>query len=60
VFDRLRASLGEGFARLCDEKVHVVAGDLTRERFGLEPGKYFELTRRITMVVNSAATVTFD
>ena len=37
VFDRLRASLGEGFARRCDEKIHVVGGDLTRERFGLEP-----------------------
>ncbi len=60
VFDRLRASLGEGFARRCDEKIHVVGGDLTRERFGLEPAKYRELTRRITMVVNSAATVTFD
>ena len=60
VFDRLRASLGEGFARLCEEKIHVVSGDLTRDRFGLEPGKYFELTRRINMVVNSAATVTFD
>ncbi len=60
VFDRLRASLGEGFARRCDEKIQVVGGDLTRERFGLEPGKYRELTRRITMVVNSAATVTFD
>ena len=33
-YDRLRASLGEGFARLCDEKIHVVGGDLTKERLG--------------------------
>ncbi len=60
VFDRLRASLGEGFARRCDEKIHVVAGDLTRERLGLDAKAYRELTQTITMVVNSAATVTFD
>lgn len=60
VFDRLRASLGGRFAQLCDEKVFVVAGDLTRDRLGLSPAQYRELTQRITMVVNSAATVTFD
>ena len=30
-FDRLRASLGDGFTRLCEEKIHVVAGDLTKD-----------------------------
>jgi long-chain acyl-CoA synthetase len=59
-FDRLRASWGESFGRICDEKVHVVCGDLTRERFGLDPAAYQALTRTITLVVNSAATVTFD
>ncbi|MGB2986737.1 MAG: AMP-binding protein [Phycisphaerae bacterium] len=59
-FDRLRASLGEGFARLCDEKIHVVGGDLTKERLGLDREIYDALTERITLVVNSAATVTFD
>lgn len=60
VFDRLRASLGERFAPLCDEKIHVVSGDLTRERLGLDAKSYRELAQRITIVVNSAATVTFD
>lgn len=60
VFDRLRAALGDRFARLCDEKIQVVDGDLTLERFGLSESAYAELSRRITMVVNSAATVTFD
>jgi long-chain acyl-CoA synthetase len=59
-FDRLRASLGEGFARLCDEKIHVVRGDLTQERLGLTREEYDALAERITLVVNSAATVTFD
>jgi len=59
-FDRLRALLGEGFRRLCDAKVHVVSGDLTQERMGLDPSVYADLARRISLVVNSAATVTFD
>ncbi len=59
-FDRLRAALGGEFDRLCEEKIHVVPGDLTRERLGLDKAAYKALTERITMVVNSAATVTFD
>ncbi|MHC4695604.1 MAG: AMP-binding protein, partial [Planctomycetota bacterium] len=59
-FDRLRAMLGDRFAPLCDEKIHVVPGDLTKERFGLDERAYEELAERITLVVNSAATVTFD
>ena len=59
-FNRLRASLGDSFDRLCDEKLHVVSGDLTKEHLGLEAGAYASLTRRITLIVNSAATVTFD
>ncbi len=60
LFDRLRAEMGERFTRLCDEKIHVIGGDLTKERMGLDAAAYEELARRITLVVNSAATVTFD
>jgi long-chain acyl-CoA synthetase len=60
VYDRLRASLGEGFARLCEEKIHVVGGDLTKERLGFDGATYRALSKRMTLVVNSAATVTFD
>ena len=59
-FNRLRAAQGAAFDELCREKVHAVSGDLTRERFGLSKTDYRELAGRITMVVNSAATVTFD
>ncbi|MCH7527170.1 MAG: AMP-binding protein, partial [Planctomycetes bacterium] len=59
-FERLRASLGPGFERLCREKINVVSGDLTLERFGLSQDDYDALARRVTLVVNSAATVTFD
>ncbi|UCE60353.1 MAG: AMP-binding protein [Phycisphaerales bacterium] len=59
-YDRLRATLGDGFETLCDEKIRVVPGDLTKEHFGLDDQAYHDLTKQITLVVNSAATVTFD
>lgn len=59
-FDRVRAGLGDDFTRLCAEKVHVVSGDLTKERFGLETQAYDDLAGKVTLIVNSAATVTFD
>jgi long-chain acyl-CoA synthetase len=59
-FDRLRASLGDGFEQLCHDKVHVVDGDLTQERLGLPPQEYEALRGKIDLIVNSAATVTFD
>ena len=59
-FDRARATLGDGFAQMCAKKVHVVAGDLTRERIGLDEESYGRLAETVTLVVNSAATVTFD
>ncbi|MGB0716484.1 MAG: SDR family oxidoreductase, partial [Phycisphaerae bacterium] len=59
-FDRLRALHGARFEQLCEDKIHVVDGDLTHERFGLSQASYDALTQRIDLVVNSAATVTFD
>lgn len=60
VFNRLRASLGSEFTRVCEEKIHVVDGDLTKERLGIDRADYEALAQRITLVINSAATVTFD
>ncbi len=59
-FDRLRAAHGEKFDDLCREKLHVVGGDLTRDKLGIDRDAYAKLAERITLVVNSAATVTFD
>lgn len=59
-FDRLRASLGDGFDDLCREKIHVVGGDLAQKRLGLDACEYDELAERISLIINSAATVTFD
>lgn len=60
VFDRLRAAMGDGFIQLCKEKIHVVEGDLTRDHLGMDQNDYDALTKKITLIVNSAATVTFD
>ncbi|MBI3834238.1 MAG: AMP-binding protein [Planctomycetes bacterium] len=60
VFDRLRALLGARFDPVCKEKIRVVSGDLTHERLGLDEAAYLDLTKQVTLVVNSAATVTFD
>lgn len=59
-FDRLRAALGHGFETRCGDKVCVVGGDLTLPHFGLDDEAYRALAERVTMIVNSAATVTFD
>ena len=59
-FDRLRAMHGEAFEELCARKIHVVGGDLSKPRLGMTAETYDRLTDMITLVVNSAATVTFD
>ncbi len=59
-FDRLRAAWGPSFEERIDERVSIVSGDLTKERFGLTESEYSTLTDQVTLVVNSAATVTFD
>lgn len=59
-FDRLRASMGSGFDGLCQEKIHVVTGDLTQHNLGLDDDTYQALTDKLTLLINSAATVTFD
>ncbi len=60
VFDRLRAALGPAFEVRCQEQVSVVTGNLTQPNLGLSDESYESLADRLTIVVNSAATVTFD
>ena len=59
-FDRLRAAWGPSFEQRIKERISVVSGDLTKERFGLDEEAYRALAGQVSMVVNSAATVTFD
>ena len=60
-FDRLRQERGpEGFADLVRDKVRVVAGDLSEEGLGIDPDARRDLQRSVKLIVNCAATVSFD
>jgi len=61
IFDRLRKEIGaEQFDHL-KEKLHAVSGDLTRTRIGIEDDSlYSRLCDEVEIVINCAATVTFD
>ena len=43
--------------KLVKRKVHVLAGDITKDYFGLNTNTYLEISEKITTVVNSAANV---
>lgn len=40
-----------------EEKVIILDGDITKEKFGIEDEKYFDLKNKVTTVINSAANV---
>lgn len=60
VFDRLRDDLGaDEFARMCAERVHSIAGDISVDGLGLDDeGR--ALLASCDVVVHSAAAVSFD
>lgn len=63
VFDRLRAryaGVEGGFARLAASKVSAVPGNVAEEGLGVSPEDARALSERITVLINSAATTTFD
>ena len=59
-FDRLRGLLGLDFEEFWNSKVEAIAGDLTKERLGLDGQDYEDLANELDFIVNSAATVSFD
>ena len=59
-FGRLREKFGDGFEAYCESKITCVPGDLTAERLGLDEAAFKDLAKKITIVINSAATVVFD
>lgn len=58
-FVRLRDSLEQAEIRdeICEERVRVVPGDVSRERFGLSESTFAELCRRIDAVYHVAVNV---
>jgi alcohol-forming fatty acyl-CoA reductase len=59
VFDKLRAERPDYLARFLAEKVECVTGEVTEPSFGLDPGQFYALTRRVDLVINAAASVNF-
>ena len=59
-FDRLRETHGaDGFAELCDRRVHAVGGDIGTDGLGLDESGRAALAS-CDIVIHSAATVAFD
>lgn len=60
VFDDLRGTDGDSFDSMLANKISVVGGDLTQDRFGLSADEYESLTSNVTLVLNCAAACSFD
>jgi amino acid adenylation domain-containing protein/thioester reductase-like protein len=59
--ERLRKTLSFYFGEKYDEKfnkrIFLIQGDITKEKFGLNEDEYYELSKNIDIVINSAALV---
>ncbi|HET6618234.1 MAG TPA: SDR family oxidoreductase, partial [Gemmatimonadota bacterium] len=60
VFDRLRYRYGDDFERFLEEKLVAVGGDISQPELGIDPVRREELRRRLDLIINSAAVVSFD
>lgn len=60
LFERLRARHGEGYADFMRTKLTAVEGNLTQPGMGVEPAVLDRLRGLVQVVVNSAASTTFD
>ena len=59
-FDRLRRIHGDSFASMTDDKIRVVAGDLTEQDLGIDQSVYRSLQGSVGIIINCAAEVAFD
>jgi len=60
VFDRLEQRHGSGLGSFLEEKIEVVAGDVSQAGLGLEPEVAAELMRTVDVVVNSGGLTDFN
>ena len=47
----------QNIVKLSEQKVHILNGDISAEKFGLSENQYMEISNNITTVINSAANV---
>lgn len=60
LFSRLRRDDPSHLARFCQEKIHVVPGDLMYDHLGLPADQFRALHQRINLIIHAAATVKFN
>jgi long-chain acyl-CoA synthetase len=60
VFDRLRYRYGDDFEAFLEEKLVAVGGDISQDELGIDPAVREDLRRRLDLIINSAAVVSFD
>jgi len=59
IFDHLRETNPDAFTLFCEQKIHCISGEITEHNFGLADEEYAQLTGKIDVVINSAASVNF-
>ena len=60
LFKFLQCRHGEKYDEFMEGKVSAVVGDISKERLGMEPSTFTSLATKLDIIVNSAATTTFD
>nr|CAH66597.1 OSIGBa0092G14.8 [Oryza sativa] len=59
LFDVLREQYGAGFNSFIKEKIYALPGDVMHENFGLESYEVLQLSQKVDIIVNGAATTNF-
>jgi fatty acyl-CoA reductase len=60
LFAFLRCRHGDAYAAFMERKLSAVVGDIGRDGLGIDPPALARLAAELDVVVNSAATTTFD
>ncbi|CAI5517001.1 unnamed protein product [Closterium sp. Naga37s-1] len=60
IFGHLRSKHGSAYEQFMAAKLGAVEGDISREGLGLSPSVLEEIRSKVQVVINSAATTTFD
>ena len=60
LFECLRSRHGQDYEAFMEQKISVVVGDMTKEMLAMDPSTYTSLATKLDVIVNSAATTSFD
>ena len=60
LFECLRSRHAEDYEAFMQQKISLVVGDMTKEMLGMDPSTFASLATKLHVIVNSAATTSFD